>query len=104
MTNEYENTQFIIDLQSKDNINRNYNLGWYNLIISIRDLRLYSKGIKSHRRWKITPLKIYFGIKGNAKSMLDKLRKIKQTIKERGYKQIDLNTRSLELIVEGRYK
>ena len=71
-----KNTQFIIDLQSKDNIDRNYNLGWYNLIISIRDLSLYSKGIKPHRRWKITPLKIYFGIKGNTKSMLDKLRKM----------------------------
>ena len=29
---------------------------------------------------------------------------ILKSIKERGYKQIDLNTRSLELIVEGRYK
>ena len=87
MTNINKNTQFFIDLQedsiSKDNIDRNYNLGWYNLIISIRDLRLYSKGIKSHRRWKITPLKTYFGIKGNAQSMLDQLTKIKQTIKER---------------------
>ena len=82
-----ENTQFIIDLKedsiSKDNIDRNYNLGWYNLIISIRDFRLYSKGIKPHRNWKITLLKTYFGIKGNAKSMLDQLLQIKQTIKER---------------------
>ena len=87
MTNINKNTQFFIDLQedsiSKDNIDRNYNLGWYNLIISIRDLRLYSNGIKPHRRWKITPLKTYLGIKGNAKSMLDKLIKINQIIKER---------------------
>ena len=84
---DYKDTQFIIDLTedsiSKDNIDMEYNLGWYNLIISIRDLRLYSKGIKPHRRWKITPLKTYFGIKGNAKSMLDKLIKINQIIKER---------------------
>ena len=87
MTNINKNTQFFIDLQedsiSKDNIDRNYNLGWYNLIISIRDLRLYSKGIKPHRRWKITQLKTYFNIKGNAQSMLDQLLKIKQIIKER---------------------
>ena len=95
MNNINKNTQFFIDLSQedsisiastkykKDNIDRNYNLGWYNLIISIRDLRLYSKGIKPHRHWKITPLKTYFGIKGNAQSMLDKLLKIKQTTKER---------------------
>ena len=43
---DYKDTQFIIDLTedsiSKDNIDMEYNLGWYNLIISIRDLRLYS--------------------------------------------------------------
>ena len=72
-----ENTQFAIDLLSEDNENRNYNLGLYNLYVSIRDLRMYSKcNIKPHRNWKITLLKTYFGIKGNAKSMLDQLLQI----------------------------
>tara|TARA_Y100001938_G_scaffold150834_1_gene243705 strand:- start:154 stop:402 length:249 start_codon:yes stop_codon:yes gene_type:complete len=77
-----EGCQFLIDLNS-DDTHRNYNLGWYNLIISIRDLRLYIKGIKPHRRWKITPLKEYFGIKGSKDKMLEQLTQIK-TIIEKG--------------------
>ena len=75
------NTQFFKDLLTTDP-NRNYNLGYYNLIISIRDLSLYSKGIKPHRNWKITLLKKYFDIKGNSKDMCDKLRIIKKCVSE----------------------
>jgi hypothetical protein len=75
--------QFIIDLQSENNKKRNYNLGWYNLIVSIRDLSLYNKGIKPHRNWKITPLKNYFNIKGNSEKMLEQLR-IKKDILTNG--------------------
>ena len=42
--------KFIKDLKSPENRDRNYNLGLWNLNISIRDLKLYSKGIKPHRR------------------------------------------------------
>jgi hypothetical protein len=77
-----EDCQFLIDLNSDDK-DKGYNLGWYNLIISIRDLSLYIKGIIPHRRWKITPLKEYFGIKGSKEKMLEQLRQIK-TIIEKG--------------------
>lgn len=77
-----EGCQFLIDLNSDDK-DKGYNLGWYNLIISIRDLRLYIKGIKPYRRWKITPLKEYFGIKGGKDKMLEQLTQIK-TIIEKG--------------------
>jgi len=52
----------------------------WNLIISIRDCRLYSKGIKPHRNWKISQVKDYFGIKGNASDLADQLEIIKDSI------------------------
>lgn len=43
--------------------------GVWNLVCSIRDVKLYSKGIKPHRNWRISDVKWYFGIKGNATNM-----------------------------------
>ena len=55
--------------------------GYYNLVVSIRDLRLYSKGIRPHRNWKVTDVKRYFGISGNTAVALSKLEEIKDIIK-----------------------
>lgn len=46
------------------------NQGWWNLICSVRDLKLWSKGIKAHRGWKVTPVKEYFNIKGSKESLV----------------------------------
>jgi hypothetical protein len=54
--------------------------GYYNLILSIRDTGLYSKGIKPHRFWKITDVKKYFGLKGDAQSLHEQLKTIKDLI------------------------
>lgn len=50
--------------------------GYYNLILSIRDCSLYSKGIKPHRFWKITDVKNYFKVKGTASDIAEQLRAI----------------------------
>ena len=55
--------------------------GFYNLLISIRDCGLYAKGIKPHRHFRITDVKVYFGIKGSASSMYDQLQEIKTALK-----------------------
>jgi hypothetical protein len=68
--------KFIEDLQSLENNDRNYNLGLWNLTLSIRDLKLYSKGIKPNRHWKISNVKKYFGMNGNAELLLLKLEKL----------------------------
>ena len=75
-----EDCQFLVDLKNLngDNVNR----GWYNLITSIRDLKLYSKGIKPHRNWKITLVKKYFGMKGNVNTLLNNLEAVKDLINE----------------------
>ena len=45
----------------------------YNLIVSIRDCGLYAKGLKPNRFWKITDVKKYFGLKGNAEKIYNQL-------------------------------
>lgn len=46
---------------------------YYNLIVSIRDVKLYAVGMKPHRFWKITDVKKYFGIKGDAVKLKEQL-------------------------------
>jgi len=78
------NTQFYKDLidESKSiNVNGNeVSLGYWNLIISIRDCKLYSIGLKPNRHWKINNVKTYFGIKGDASKLVTQLEKIKNTL------------------------
>ena len=78
--NMNENCQFLKDL---NNNTENVNRGIYNLMCSKRDLQLFSKGIKPHRRWTIKSVKNYFGIKGNTESILKQLLTIDNIIKGR---------------------
>lgn len=55
--------------------------GWYNLVVSIRDLGLYQKGIKPHRYWSINDVKKYFGLKGNKTKMYDQLLRLRDEYK-----------------------
>ena len=77
--NMNENCQFLKDLEvdSRFAVNR----GVYNLILSKRDLMLFSKGIKPHRNWKLKDVKIYFGIEGNKQSILNQLIQIDNILK-----------------------
>lgn len=78
------NTQFFLDLiDEKTQMNVNGNLipkGYYNLIISIRDCGIYAVGMKPHRHWKISDVKRYFGVKGNAQQIYNELKEIKKAI------------------------
>ena len=75
-----EDCQFMADLVTIENGNRNYNLGMWNLICSIRDLKLFCKGIKPNRHWKITDVKKYFGMNGNAEVLHKKLVKLHEIL------------------------
>ena len=72
--------QFLQDIENPNN--NGVNRGLFNLIVSIRDLRLYGKGIKPHRGWKITSVKKYFGMNGNPQVFLEKLVTLNQIVKE----------------------
>ena len=54
--------------------------GYYNLLVSIRDCKLYAIGLKPHRHWKISDVKNYFGIKGNATQLATQLEEIKNLL------------------------
>jgi hypothetical protein len=79
------NSQFFTDMTSADrviNVNGgDMPIGYYNLLLTIRDLGLYKVGLKPNRHWKITDVKKYFGIKGSAESMLEELNTIKDFLK-----------------------
>jgi len=72
-------SQFYLDLIKETN---GTNRGYYNLILSIRDLKLYEVGMKPNRHWKISDVKTYFGIKGDAKSMREYLENVLKSIKQ----------------------
>jgi hypothetical protein len=67
IANEISQTPFIRDLDRTINFNgKPMPLGYYNLVISIRDFKLYQKGLKPHRHWKPTHAREYFGIRKRA--------------------------------------
>ena len=77
-----EDCQFYKDLVSMDNSQRNYNLGMWHLSLCIRDLKLYCGGIKPNRKWRITPVKKYFGMTGHREVLLEKLHRLNEIINE----------------------
>ena len=71
---EIKGTKFETDLTSTMSVNgAPMSHAYWNLIVSIRDCKLYSKGIKPHRNWKISDVKWYFGVKGGAEVIAKKL-------------------------------
>jgi hypothetical protein len=79
-----KNTQFFKDMTDESKTlkvnNGTMSLGYWNLIISIRDCKLYSKGIKPHRNFKITNVKKYFGLTGDASKLVVQLEDIKNAL------------------------
>ena len=68
-------TQYEKDLERTINFNgRQMPIAYYNLVLSIRDVSLWTKGMKPHRNWKLKQVKEYFGITGNADKILDRLK------------------------------
>lgn len=83
MIKEINGTKFQEDLGKSINVNgKQMPVGYWNLITSIRDCKLYSKGIKPHRMWKISDVKWYFGVKGNAKQISEVLEQYKAALLE----------------------
>ena len=60
----------------------NQQMAMYNLITSKSAVKLWTKGIKPNRHWKITDVKRYFGMNGNAETLLTKLETLYKIIKE----------------------
>lgn len=60
----------------------NRQMAMFNLICSKRDVKLWAKGIKPHSRWKISDVKWYFGMNGNAETLAKKLDTLYNVITE----------------------
>lgn len=71
-----EDCKFLEDLQE------NQKMAMYNLITSKSAVKLYTKGIKPNRHWKITDVKWYFGMNGNAETLHKKLETLFKVITE----------------------
>ena len=56
------------------------NPGWWNLTISVRDLKMWTRGIKANRNWKVSDVKSYFNIRGNKDSLVTQIEAIQRLI------------------------
>ena len=71
-----EDCRFLQDVET------NQKLAYYNLITSKGAVKLWTKGIKPNRHWRITDVKNYFGMNGNAETLLTKLETLLTVIRE----------------------
>ena len=62
-----EDCQFLKELQN------NKDMAMWKLITSKSAVKLWTKGIKPNRRWKITDVKKYFGMNGSPEKLHNKL-------------------------------
>ena len=72
-----EDCKFLKDLQN------NQQMAMYNLITTKGAVKLYTKGIKPYRGWRITDVKKYFGMNGNAETLHSKLVKLYDVLTEK---------------------
>ena len=72
-----EDCKFLKDAET------NQQMAMYNLITSKGAVKLWTKGIKPNRHWKISDVKWYFGMNGSAKTLLEKLETLYKIIKEK---------------------
>lgn len=75
-------TQFEADFLESMYVNGNpMSRAIWNLIISKRDLSMWAKHrMKPHRFWKVSNVKIYFGIKGSADKLLEQIIAYKECV------------------------
>ena len=81
LTKQIEGTMFHADLGKDLNVNGGaMPRGVWNLILSIRDVSLFTKGIKPHRFWKLKDVKAYFGVTGGKEKVLEQLNAYKELL------------------------
>jgi len=71
-------SRFFQDMEVPFNINgHDSNRATWNLICSIRDVKLFNKGLIITRSWRLKHVKDYFNIKGNSHKIQNQLEQIK---------------------------
>jgi hypothetical protein len=82
IVNMNEDCQFIKDLENQRNEHRATNLALYNLAVCVGQLKLFSKGIKPSRHWRLKDVKNYFGLSGGTDKVLAQLEQLQTIIKD----------------------
>ena len=72
-----EDCRFLKDLED------NQQIAIYNLITSKGAVKLWTKGIKPSRHWRLTDIKNYFGMNGNAETLQKKLETLYKILTEK---------------------
>jgi len=81
LTESVQSSRYVADCTEETLLTMNGNpmhKGFYNLIVSIRDIKLFIAGIKPHRHWKFNDTKKYFGLKGNKEKVSEQLEQLKR--------------------------
>lgn len=87
-------TQFEQDLSIPLMVNNTKSSrGWYNLVVSRRDFKLFQIGMKPNRHWKFTAVKQYFGIKGNKDKAVEAIEKILEDYKAGKYAHLEASVK-----------
>ena len=75
--------QFIKDLEN------NNKMALWNLTIIRGQLRLFSKGIKQTRHWRLKDVKNYIGMSGNKEVLLEKVIKLNDLLMPNNNKNLN---------------
>ena len=74
MVNMAEDCEFLKDLDAGNK------MALYNLAVSVGQVKLFSKGIKPNRHWRLKDVKYYFGLVGGTDNILIKLEQLQDII------------------------
>ena len=80
MVNMQEDCQFLKDLEAQDNPDGASRMALYNLAVSVGQVKLFSKGIKPNRHWRLKDVKYYFGLVGGTDKILSQLEQLQDII------------------------
>ena len=81
--NQIKASQFVKDMEKPLDINgQESNLATWNLLMSIRDVKLFIDGLVINRNWKLKNVKKYFNINGDKHKVLHQLESIKRFLEE----------------------
>ena len=81
MVNMREDCQFLKDVNGSENFG-GLSKGLYNLIVCKGQVKLFSKGIKPTKNWRLKDVKGYFGLGGSTDKILAQLEQLQTIIKD----------------------
>ena len=82
IVNMNEDCQFIRDLEKQSNQIDGAKFALYNLAVCVGQVKMFSKGIKPSRHWRLKDVKNYFGLSGGTDKILAQLEQLQTIIND----------------------